>query len=37
MLNEEEEDPVFLNEAGDDELAMEEDDEISEMIIGECL
>jgi hypothetical protein len=32
VLNEEEEDPVFLNEASDDELAMEEDDEISEMI-----
>ena len=32
MLNEGEEDPVFLNADGDDELAMEEDDEISEMI-----
>ena len=32
VLNEEEEDPVFLNKASDDDLAMEEDDEISEMI-----
>jgi len=32
VLNEEEEDPVFLSEGRDDELAMEEDDEVSEMI-----
>ena len=33
VLNEEDEDPIFLNEPGDDDLYMEEDDEIQEMIM----
>ena len=32
-MNEEEDDPIFLNAPGDDDLAMEEDDEIQEMIM----
>ena len=32
-MNEEDDDPIFLNAPGDDDLVMEEDDEIQDMIM----